>query len=585
MGLIFKLCNYSKHNQLCANHTKGGRNTRGDRFKLTKPLALIGIDIYISNGVLESISHVPKCDAMVCSAFIMFPTNNTRDEMNGLEVVEYAPDRLDLVSMDFISMEDTSVRAYLDAHPENFVLFSGSLVHFSSLDSLVAAFQHGTVFSCVTGDALIGNSNLDDQLFNTAAIGVSSGVFIPLDQAIAIQALVHQNQRTFALTAHTTRTVEFAASVHAYESGEGTVGGKHCNPGSGAHVKDVLAVRITGNQHVHPSVDMVNRFNEQVFLRNADAIVRHQTTSMNHPLVAEILTASQNLGLQGLRSLVKMNVRWNGDHSDIDKNILKLIAMFQPTIQELILCHGHPVHRHETAQFIDNMVGLSKVSLFRRDVHDRNERNGFEIRAIVSSLVKHASTLTYMYLDEIDTRIPSLSAFTNLQTLRGCFTDSRFLGDVFTHTSLQDVKLKATQRQAFGSAGEEFVEFTTRSRIQSLRLDVPTFVGGLNRIVNMPRLIELKLVAPRAHIQFSPFFSHPTLEKLTIHSDQDFDNIVDDPRASKIKHLSLKIPNYTGNFEFLLHMPRIISANLPILPPDLEQRAVVRMNQIAEHHP
>lgn len=515
----------------------------------------------------------------------MFVNNNTF-EMNGLQVVHYAPNRLNVTTMDFLTMETISARAHLDAHPDNFVIFSGSLVTFLSLDALEAAFEYGTVFSCVKGDGLVGDSDLDDQLFNTTSIGVAQAVFIPLDQAIAMQALIHQNQRAFAITDHPTRTVQFAASVHAYESGEGTQDSKHCEPGSGAHVKDLLAVHFAGGTpYVSPNVNMTNRFYDQVFVQNADAIIRGRTASMNHPLVGKILAASQSLGLQGLRSLLNLNVRWIGDTSDIDKNIVKLVAMFQPTIQKVLICHGHPTHRHNRVQFINNLRGISKFSLLRRDVHNRTEHNGFEIRAVVSSLQKHASTLTYMYLDEIDSAIPTLASFTHLLTLHACFDDSRFLHDVFSHPSLENLKLKSTRKQAYG-AGEEFVLNTTRSRVRNILLDLPKFAGDLSHIVNIPNLIKVKIIAPMANTGYiSRLFSHPTLRKLTIHSEREFDTIVDDSRASKIRRLSLRIPNYRGSFNFLMDMRWLVSSDLPLLPPDVEDRAIATMAHNAANHP
>lgn len=477
-------------------------------------------------------------------------------------------------------MESVSARAHLDAHPDNFVIYSGPVVTLLSLDALEAAFDFGTVFSCVKGDGLVGDSNLDDQLFNTTSIGIPQAVFIPLDQMIAMQALIHQNQRAFAITDDSTRKVQFAASIHAYESGEGTQDSKHCQPESGALVKDLLAVHFTGGApYTSPYVQMNDRFNDQVFVQNADALIRGRTASMNHPLVVKILSASQNLGLQGPRSLLSLNVGWVGGKSDLDENILKLIVMFQPRIKKLFIFHGHAVHRRDRAQFIDNLRGISEFNLLRRDVHNRTGSNGFEIRAIVSSLRRHASTLSYMYLDEIDSKIPTLTSFTNLLTLHACYDDARFIPDVFSHPSLESLKLKCTTKQAHG-AGQEFVTFTARSRVQNILLDLPLFAGELNQIANMPELVKVKIDAPMASTSYIPsMFSHPTLRKLKIHSEQAFGHIVGDSGGSRITRLDLKIPNYTGDFNFLMDMRWLVECSLPVLPPDVEEEAIATMAQ------
>lgn len=396
----------------------------------------------------------------------------------GLRTVFLHPKVLDTEGFDTIYQMDTSVKDFLGEDPGNFVIFEGDNPHLIMSESVRRYADDGMVLGCFR-IGYTGDTNVADELFNGNRLGTIYG-YVPLGDLLGAMSMVEQGRKIFKL-GESTRTVPSVIGRNFYEVGGGMSSANHCQGGASGPVRSIMAVELKYDANVPESV------NDLTFLTNAVNVVTNRTTLGTSPIVQQIVSQASNLGISTGDSL-RFIVRWSGVTNDMDDKIEKLLAVFQPRINSLVIDHGHSSSGRSTISFIRDMVGLKHFSL----VKGGGPKNGYGIRSVIASLMKHKDTIESIDVDEIDSKIPSLKEFTSLNNFEAAFSDERFLGDILSHPTCSTVKL--TSRVSFSSAPV----VTTDSGVENVVIDFPEYTGSLSFLLNMKKLKNVSIDAPFA---------------------------------------------------------------------------------------
>ena len=402
------------------------------------------------------------------------PTTNST---NGTEFLN--PNILDMEGFDTIFQMDTTVREFLNEEPGNFVIFEGDTPHLIMSESVKRFSEDGMVLGCFKV-GYTSDTNVADELFNGNRLGTIYG-YVPLSDLLEAISMVNQGRKIFKL-GESTRTVPAVTGRNFFEAGGGMVSANHCQAGASGPVRNIIPVELRFDANVPESV------NDITFITNAINIVTNRTTSGTFPIVNEITSTASDLGINagdGLRFVV----RWSDPPSnDMDENIEKLLSIFQPKINNLTIDHGHPSNGKSTISFIRDMVGLKEFSLLKGG----GRKNGYGVRSVVTSVMKHKESLQTISLDEIDKKIPSFKDFSVLDRFTAYFTEDSFLGDILSHPSCSHVKL--ISRVSFSREPR----IDAASGVKHLEIDFPDYTGSFSFLDKMTKLQTVKINAPLA---------------------------------------------------------------------------------------
>lgn len=211
-------------------------------------------------------------------------------------------------------------------------------------------------------------------------------------------------------------------------------------------------------------------------------IVSNATTSKSHPLISKIKANAVRFG-----NIVWNDLRFKVGNNDIDKNIEKIISIFRPKIQSLMIDHGHSTHGKNILLFPRDLVDIKYFHLSKTGL-----KNGYGIRSVFTSLEKHSNTLESITLNEVDATIPSFGIFRKLHKLEISFSDHDFLKDVLNNPTIKTMILKSTHEFSMRNGD------SSMSNVETLTIDWSGYTESLKFLEKLPKLKKVTINAPLA---------------------------------------------------------------------------------------
>ena len=455
-------------------------------FTLNNRLQTLRNELSICNtSSAEARERVPQLLQQIQDLQTLVNTVNTTNEgtnTQGLVTTYMHPNILDRDAFDTIYQMDTKVGDFINEEPGNFVIFEGNIPHLIMMQSVRQYLEDGMVLGCFKV-GYTGDTDIYDELFNGNRLGTING-YVVFSDLLDAMSLVEQGHRIFKL-GESKRTVPAVMGRNVYEAGGSLVSANHCQGGGSGPVRNILKVELRHDATVPENSS------DRTFLENALNIVTHRTKASNAQIINDITSEASALGLS-IGDSLHFVVKWSGSvfsgftgyKNDMDEKIEKLMAIFQPRIHTLTINHGHMASGNSTSTFIRDVIDLKHFYL----VKGGGPKNGYGIRLVLSSLMKHKDSLESLSLDEIDAKIPSLKFLPKLKTVDICFSDERFLGDALSHTSISTLKLKA--RHEFNS----FVGVTEGSNVEHLTMEFPQYTGSLSFLDKLTNLKTVTII-------------------------------------------------------------------------------------------